>query len=130
MISRESSPQRGENAQTSSSSTAVEENKDSSEVPKDPPEDATPKPPTPDDEFWLEDGNLTLIARESIEFRVYKGPLISNAPVFKDMLSLPQPDGGPSGCTCGYAPALVHLTDSPEDLRHLLRVLVPGKTPR
>ncbi|KAI0350924.1 hypothetical protein OH77DRAFT_1411978 [Trametes cingulata] len=97
--------------------------------------DAEATPPQPDDDFWLEDGNLTLIAG-NVEFKVYKGPLIANSPVFRDMLSLPQPagtDGTPGSnpqCTCGFAPALVHVTDSPEDLRHLLRALVPGKTPR
>ncbi|KAI0826507.1 hypothetical protein BC628DRAFT_1320114 [Trametes gibbosa] len=98
---------------------------------------AGPTSPRPDDEFWLEDGNLTLIAGD-VEFKVYKGPLMANSPVFRDMLSLPQPSElngatGPSSsiqCTCGYAPALVHVSDSPEDLRHLLRALVPGKTPR
>ena len=93
-------------------------------------EDGIQKTLQPDDEFWMEDGNLVLIARD-VEFRVYKGPLIANSPVFKDMLSLPQPEGSSSSrCTCGHAPALVHVSDSPEDLRHLLRALVPGKTPR
>ncbi|KAI0334219.1 hypothetical protein GY45DRAFT_1318694 [Cubamyces sp. BRFM 1775] len=97
------------------------------------PDVTEPSSPTPDEEFWLEDGNLTLIAG-GVEFKVYKGPLIASSPVFKDMLSLPQPapPGEPSKaqCICGYAPALVHVSDSPEDLRHLLRALVPGKTPR
>ncbi|KAI0370990.1 hypothetical protein BV20DRAFT_966098 [Pilatotrama ljubarskyi] len=114
---------------TSTEITAVE----TAEAPKD----AGPPSPQPDENFWLEDGNLTLIAG-NVEFKVYKGPLVANSPVFRDMLSLPQPDktdgafGSPgiSRCTCGYAPALVHVSDSPEDLRHLLRVLVPGKTPR
>ncbi|KAH9925605.1 uncharacterized protein BXZ73DRAFT_78946 [Epithele typhae] len=105
--------------------------------------DSVPKQPKPDDEFWLEDGNLTLIARNAVEFRVYKGPLIANSPVFRDMLSLPQPapeHGHPNadpkspGTLCHrcatYTPALVHVPDSPEDLRHFLRVLVPGRTPR
>ena len=93
-------------------------------------EDTPPKLPLPDEEFWLEDGNLTLIAGD-VEFRVYKGPIVANSPVFKAMLTLPQPDGATQPqCTCNYAPALVHVSDSPEDLRHLLRALVPGRTPR
>ncbi|KAI8992835.1 hypothetical protein BD414DRAFT_412376 [Trametes punicea] len=89
--------------------------------------------PRPDEEFWLEDGNITLIAGD-VEFKVYKGPLVANSPVFKDLLSLPQPPqpGGSSSsqCMCGNAPALVHVSDSPENVRHLLRALVPGKSPR
>lgn len=114
---------------TSPEPTAVDE------LEPETPKDTGPTSPLPDDEFWLEDGNLTLIASD-VEFRVYKGPLIANSPVFRDMLSLPQPiptqpDDRPDlRCTCGYAPALVHVSDSPEDLRHLLRALVPGKTPR
>ncbi|KAI0776673.1 hypothetical protein BD413DRAFT_226579 [Trametes elegans] len=111
---------------------------ESSEAAKD-TTSPTPASPQLDDEFWLEDGNLTLIAGD-VEFRVYKGPLMAVSPVFKDMLSLPQPTattgGDPSApqcSTCGHAPqapAVVHLSDHPCDLRHLLRVLVPGKTPR
>lgn len=90
----------------------------------------TPQEPRPDHESWLEDGNLALIAGD-VEFRVYKGPLIATSPVFKTMLLLPQADGtAPSQCTCNHKPAVVHLPDSPEDLRHLLRALLPGKTPR
>ncbi|KAI9061836.1 hypothetical protein FKP32DRAFT_1677767 [Trametes sanguinea] len=97
--------------------------------------------PQPDDEFWFEDGNLILIAGD-VEFRIYKGPLIANSPVFKDMLSLPSPGPPPdqtvatpaatggSQCSCGKNPALVHVQDSPEDMRHFLQALVPGKTPR
>ena len=131
MPSREQSPERSEEPQSVVSSPDAETSTDTTAVESPQTEEVAPKPPQPDDEFWLEDGNLTLIARESVEFKVYKGPLIANSPVFKDMLSLPQPDGAStSQCTCGFAPALVHVSDSPEDLRHLLRALVPGKTPR
>ncbi|OJT06025.1 hypothetical protein TRAPUB_3123 [Trametes pubescens] len=53
---------------------------------------ATPETVTPckDEELWFEDGTLILIARD-VKFRIYKGPLIAHSPVFKDMLSLPQP---------------------------------------
>ncbi|KAJ3004848.1 hypothetical protein NUW54_g4616 [Trametes sanguinea] len=89
----------------------------------------------PDGEVWFEDGNLILIDRR-VEFRVYKGPLVANSPVFEDLLSLPQSATNPSGqspafkCTCGSTTALLHVEDSPEDLRHLLRAIMPGKTPR
>ncbi|PIL24767.1 hypothetical protein GSI_12653 [Ganoderma sinense ZZ0214-1] len=82
-----------------------------------------------DEELWFEDGNLILIASE-VEFRVYKGPLIAQSLVFKDMLSLPQPsssdtrsnqdtDTARPSTSC----ATVHLQDdSLSDLRHFLRM--------
>ena len=90
-----------------------------------------------DDELWFANGNLVLIARD-VEFRIWKTPLIRHSPVFRDMLSLPQ--DAPSSSTSsnetsttvasGAAPAVVHLSDSPEDLRHFLRAFFPGKTLR
>ncbi|TBU37460.1 hypothetical protein BD309DRAFT_995090 [Dichomitus squalens] len=73
-----------------------------------------------DQEFWFEDGNVTLIAG-NFEFRVYKGVLSNRSPVFRDMFSLPQQSPStPSTCPT------VHLSDSPEDVRELLRALIPG----
>ncbi len=77
-----------------------------------------------DSEFWLEDGNVVLVAK-NVGFRVYKGLLAAQSPVFYDMFSATslladeQHDGVP----------IVRLCDSPEDLRHLFRVLLP-KTQR
>lgn len=77
-----------------------------------------------DDKFWFEDGNIVLIAR-NIEFRVYKGILAKHSSVFQDMFSLPPPVA-PESSRDTAAPAdacpVVHLSDSPEDLRHVLRV--------
>ncbi|KAI0742517.1 hypothetical protein C8Q80DRAFT_1273171 [Daedaleopsis nitida] len=93
-------------------------------------ETSAPPSPQPDDEFWLEDGNLIIIAC-NIEFRVYKGPITANSPALESMLSLPQPEyGTPPDCICNLKPPVVHVSDSPEDFRHFLRALVPGKTPR
>lgn len=99
------------------------------------PEQAEPEQPcakTRDSEFWYGDGNIILVARD-VEFRVYRGILADHSPVFDDMFSLPQPTpstppylGTPTGSTTDVCP-LVHLTDSPEDLRHLLRVCMPKK---
>ena len=81
-------------------------------------------PPTRDEEFWFPDGNVILLAR-GVEFRVYSGLLASHSPVFKDMFSLPQPADLPS------APCpVVQMTDSPEDLRHILRVFMPSQDNR
>ena len=81
-----------------------------------------------DSELWYEDGTITLIAR-NIEFRVYRGPLARHSPFFRDMLSMPQPPAAlqfsvsepNAGCP------VIHLTDSPEDLRHVLRVFTAGR---
>lgn len=77
-----------------------------------------------DDEFWFEDGNIVLVARD-IEFRVYKGILAKHSPVFGDMFSLP-PGPSSEGTTAAtdICP-VVHLSDSPEDFRHVLRVCMP-----
>ena len=72
-----------------------------------------------DEEFWYEDGNIILTARD-VEFRVFKGILADHSPVFRDMFSLPQP---PSADT---SVPTVKLEDSPEDLRHVLRAVMPG----
>ncbi len=92
-----------------------------------------------DVEFWFDSGNLVLVS-SNLEFRVWKAPLIKHSPVFRDMLSLPQDAGStrmPSNgafarrtVTSSAAPAVVHLSDPPEDLRHFLRAFFPGKTLR
>ena len=81
--------------------------------------------PARDEEFWYEDGNVILIA-QTVEFRVFKGILADVSPVFKDMLSLPQPADAETSHGC----AVVHVTDSPGDLRHILRVYMPKTEPR
>lgn len=83
-----------------------------------------------DEEFWYPDGSIILVAGD-VEFRVYKGILAKHSPVFEDMFSLPQP----SDPTSSASPAqdvcpVVHLSDSPEDLRHVLRAYMPTGGPR
>lgn len=81
---------------------------------------------TRDGEFWFEDGSVILVAGD-VEFRVFKSILAQYSPVFSDMFS-PQPSSTPD------APAdpcpVVHLCDSPEDLRHILRVSMPKSSTR
>ncbi|KAM5539326.1 hypothetical protein V8D89_007017 [Ganoderma adspersum] len=70
--------------------------------------------------LWYEDGTVILVAQE-VEFRVYKGLLADRSPVFKSMFaSSPFLDNAVSDCPT------FHLTDSPWDLRHMLRVCAPG----
>ncbi|RPD58548.1 hypothetical protein L226DRAFT_466512 [Lentinus tigrinus ALCF2SS1-7] len=85
-------------------------------------EDAEGVARTRDEEFWFDDGSIILIAR-NVEFRVYKGLLADHSPVFRDMFSLPQPpiSEGELETPC----PVVHLSDSAEDVRCLLRVCMP-----
>ena len=77
-------------------------------------------PPEPDDEFWLEDANVSLVAR-GVDFRVYRGLLSSQSPVFSALLSTPST----LGRSTENGLSILNVSDSPKDLRHLLRVLVP-----
>jgi len=84
---------------------------------KDSPEDEHAKPSICS-QPWFEDGNVILEA-EATQFRVYRGILAANSTVFKDMFEFAQPegDGNVDGCP------VVQLSDSAEDLQHVLMVL-------
>ncbi|KAI1795336.1 hypothetical protein LXA43DRAFT_881932 [Ganoderma leucocontextum] len=73
-------------------------------------------------EFWLDDidGNIVLIAR-NVAFRIYRGLLVAQSTVFADMFasSSPNSDEVIDGCP------VIYVSDSPEDLAQLLRVLLP-----
>ncbi|RDX48935.1 hypothetical protein OH76DRAFT_1351645 [Lentinus brumalis] len=73
-----------------------------------------------DAEFWLDDGNVVLVARDTV-FRVYRGLLAAQSTVFADMFtsSSSAADEVYEGCP------IVRVSDSPEELRHFLRVLFP-----
>ncbi|RPD75421.1 hypothetical protein L226DRAFT_485561 [Lentinus tigrinus ALCF2SS1-7] len=75
---------------------------------------------TRDKEFWLDDGSIVLITQKTA-FKVYKGLLAAQSPVFADMVATatPDPEHSLEGCP------VVHLSDSPEDMRHFLRALLP-----
>ncbi|KAH9941831.1 uncharacterized protein BXZ73DRAFT_41734 [Epithele typhae] len=73
-----------------------------------------------DAEFWFEDGSIILIAGDVV-FRVYKGVLASASPVFADMFSLPTPGPRPAVDGC----PVVNLQDSADDVRRLLRLVMP-----
>ncbi|KAI0676526.1 hypothetical protein C8Q78DRAFT_953454, partial [Trametes maxima] len=76
-----------------------------------------------DTEFWLSDGNLILVAGDTA-FKVYKGLLAMQSTVFSDMLVA----ANPQASEVFDDHPVVRLSDSPQDLRHLLRILVPAKT--
>ena len=66
----------------------------------------------------FEDGNIDIIAGDT-SFRVHHGVLSVHSEVFRDMLSMPQPEGS---IASGDRP-WVEVTDSADDLRQLLLVL-------
>ncbi|KAI0351212.1 hypothetical protein OH77DRAFT_1411475 [Trametes cingulata] len=84
---------------------------------------------TRDAVYWYKDGNIILVAR-NVDFRVFRGILADHSPVFDAMLSLPQPVefapsvGNPNALVGVFCPVL-QLSDSPEDLRHILRMCIP-----
>ncbi|KAH9922083.1 uncharacterized protein B0H18DRAFT_1019051 [Fomitopsis serialis] len=71
-----------------------------------------------DGEIWLADGNVVLEA-QGHAFKVYQGLLAHNSEVFRDLFSLPQPTSPDAYDGC----PIVHLTDHPDELRHLLHAL-------
>ncbi|KAL1938157.1 hypothetical protein VTO73DRAFT_11986 [Trametes versicolor] len=83
-----------------------------------------------DEEFWCSDGNIILVAGD-VEFRVYKGILSEHSPVFRDMFSLPQPPVAASATSSSADDTcpVVHLADSSEDVRHVLRAYMPRGDP-
>ena len=79
-------------------------------------------PPKRDADVWLADGHIVIVA-QGFAFRVLKSILAQRSEVFRDLFTLPVPETADSldGCP------LVHVSDSPYDLRHLLLVLCCGK---
>ncbi|KAM5534175.1 hypothetical protein V8D89_012195 [Ganoderma adspersum] len=87
-------------------------------------DDVQPESQERDEDFWYEDGMIILIAA-NVKFCVYRGPLAKHSPIFRDMLSFPQPPKDTSSPSNSVSyPSLdcpvVRLTDSPNDLRHIL----------
>ncbi|PIL26266.1 hypothetical protein GSI_12022 [Ganoderma sinense ZZ0214-1] len=83
-----------------------------------------------DEEFWFDDGTVILVACD-IEFRFYKGLLASVSPVFKQLFA---------DCRAvrtvrmdqeqTFSCPVVRVSDSPEDLRYVLRTCAskrPGR---
>ncbi|KAI0703101.1 hypothetical protein C8Q76DRAFT_753974 [Earliella scabrosa] len=87
--------------------------------------DDLPATATKDEEFWLEDGTVILVTGY-VQFRVYSGILANHSTVFKEIFSEPHfvrhvsVHGGHD-----FPCPVVRLSDSPHDLRHLLRVYMP-----
>ena len=76
-----------------------------------------------DEQVWLPDGNVVIVADDRVALRVLKSTLTSRSDVFLDLFSLPQPEneGSMDGCP------VVHVPDDPNDMRCLLLVVCCGK---
>lgn len=71
-----------------------------------------------DSDLWFEDGNIILLCRD-VAFRMYHGLLTRHSVIFKDLFAMAQPSGSETIESC----PVVHISDPPDDLRYLLRVL-------
>ena len=70
------------------------------------------------EELWFEDGNIILETSDT-RFRVYRGVLVKNSSVFRDILSIPQ---SPTEELFDGLP-VVRVHDSSEDMTSLLCAL-------
>jgi hypothetical protein len=69
--------------------------------------------------FWFDDGSIVIQA-ELTQFRVHRTMLSRHSQVFRDMFSVPQPvdpKDNIEGCP------IVHLSESAQDVTHLLSAL-------
>ena len=70
--------------------------------------------------LWFDDGNAVIVARDGTEFRIYRGPLVMNSPLFRDLFSLPQPHPESNGA---FELPAVCLDESREELEALLSAI-------
>ena len=100
------------------------------DVPQPAVAECTASGATRDKELFYPNGDLVLIA-QGVDVRVFYGPIVDQSNVFRDMIGIPQPTNSDQPASAIAIPSTrcitLHLTDSAEDLRHLLRVFV-GKS--
>jgi hypothetical protein len=83
---------------------------------------STQNPPRRVPELWFDDGTLVLQAGSCI-YRVYKGLLTMQSPVFLEIISIPQMDKVElmEGCP------VIHVHDPPEDVTNFLKAIHDSK---
>ncbi|TDL22613.1 hypothetical protein BD410DRAFT_770177 [Rickenella mellea] len=82
-----------------------------------------PEPFEKDASLWFDDGNIVLAAETTL-FRVHRSVLAMNSPVFRDMFSLPQPEGDTESIKgVPDVVPVVHMHDKAVDLSHLLHTI-------
>ncbi|KAF7978929.1 hypothetical protein HWV62_44133 [Athelia sp. TMB] len=75
-------------------------------------------------DVWYDDGNVVLQA-QGTQFKFYRGILAHSSSVFKDMFTIPQPASVDTQLVDGCP--VVHLSDSAEEVRYILRALCPER---
>ena len=75
----------------------------------------------PHPEFWLDDGNLILVASRETAFRIYTGLLASQSEIFANMFAVASSSADETYEGCPVVP----VYDTPVEFAHLLRVLIP-----
>lgn len=78
-------------------------------------EGATPEQSS---KVWFEDGNIVLQAR-NLQFKVHRGVLARQSPVFADLFQIPHPPGEPTVDGC----SVVEQHDSANDVENALLAL-------
>ncbi|PIL26560.1 hypothetical protein GSI_12318 [Ganoderma sinense ZZ0214-1] len=75
----------------------------------------------PHGDFWFDDGNLIVVAKQNIAFRIYRGLLAAQSAFFADKIASASLDPTQifDGCP------VVEVTDTPEEFAHFLRVMLP-----
>ncbi|KAI0750305.1 hypothetical protein C8Q80DRAFT_1100880 [Daedaleopsis nitida] len=77
-----------------------------------------------DENYWIDDGNVVIIASDTVAFRVYKGLLARTSPIFKDLFTITHRAKDEE--TMDDTP-VVRVTDFPDALgRFLMFLLEPS----
>ena len=74
--------------------------------------------------FWFPDGNVVIVARDSLAFKVHRGVLARHSAVIDNLFRAAKPpsEKGQSWDGC----PVVHIPDSPKDFEWLLMALYDG----
>lgn len=72
-------------------------------------------------DVWFDDGNVVLVAENTL-FKIYRGTLKAQSPLFEDLFALPQQESEQlekyEDCP------LIHLHDSAADMRIFLKAMI------
>ena len=76
--------------------------------------------------------DIIFTTSDNVEFYVAKAILFYSSPFFADMFSLPQPSSPEASsesdsCAHPRRQDVVHVDDSHQDLRHILKALLPSQ---
>ena len=78
-----------------------------------------------DDDVWLSDGSIVVVAANNVAFRVHKSTLARRSEIFRDLFCLPNADAATAETMEGCP--IVRVSDVSSDIRPLLSVLCCGK---